>query len=478
MALTHGELFAGISGFGLGFGMAGIETLWQVEIDARCNEVLAHHWPDVRRYGDIRHVGEHNLEPVGVISGGFPCTDLSVAGRRAGLAGKRSGLWWEMLRVIEELRPTWVVIENVPGLRSSWSSTESPPREVQVRDFAQKSDAERRARSLARDWEMEETSDLETILASLGQLGYWWAYRSLDAQYCNLAQRRERVFIVGCLGDLGGLGGAQSGQDVSGLAGLPAKVLFEPESLSWDSAPSRGEGKGVTAPLKASSPSQRAGGSWPVAEEFVVLPFDTTQITSSLNRSNPKPGDPCHPLSASAHAPAIVQYASAGFGAYRQQPGTLRASGGDAGAGSEVLIVQDDIVKHALSGHNQRNDPDGEHFVVAGTLGSRQRNDLDSQGAYVPVAFDWQSGGDVRLNVSSEHTSALQASQTPAVLESMGVRRLTVTECERLQGFSDGFSAVGRASDTARYKMLGNAVAVPVAQWLAERILRVGKSLY
>lgn len=327
-----------------------------------------------------------------------------------------------MLRVIEELHPTWVVIENVPGLRSSWSSTESPPREVQVRDFAQKSDAERWARSLACDWEMEETSDLETILASLGQLGYWWAFRSLDAQYCNLAQRRERVFIVGRSGDVGGLGRAQSRQDVSGLAGLPAKVLFEPESLSWDSAPRRGEGKDVTAPLKASSPSRRAGGSWPIAEEFVVLPFDTTQITSSLNRSNPKSGDPCHPLSASAHAPAIVQ--------------------------------------HALSGHNQRNDPDGEHFVIAYTVqtndgGEHKRKDRPHGGLYVKetdtsltlgssdrtvVAFDWQSGGDVRLNISSEHTSALQASQTPAVLDRgsadakrqeggtgvrFGVRRLT-----------------------------------------------------
>lgn len=179
-------------------------------------------------------------------------------------------------------------------------------------------------------------------------------------------------------------------------------------------------------------------------------------------------------------------HALAGFGEYRQQPGTLRASGGDIGGGSEVLVVQDDdVVRHALSGHNQRNDPDGEHFVVQ-ALSENQHGELrltpcsspvsaggGKPGQGYPVVFNWQSGGDVRLNISSEHTSAMQASQTPAVLTGMGVRRLTVTECERLQGFPDNFTAVDGVSDTARYKMLGNAVAVPKAKWIGRQILGV-----
>jgi len=94
-------------------------TKWQVEMDDYANKVLARHWPNVRRYRDVREVGKHNLEPVDVISGGFPCQDLSVAGKRAGIeAGERSGLWWEMLRVACELRPRFLVVENVPGLLS------------------------------------------------------------------------------------------------------------------------------------------------------------------------------------------------------------------------------------------------------------------------------------------------------------------------------------------------------------------------
>jgi len=401
-------------GFDLGFEQAGLHCAWQVEIDTRCNEVLAYHWPDVKRYGDVRDVGQHNLKAVDIITGGFPCQGLSVAGRRAGLADERSGLWWEFHRIIDELRPRWIVIENVPGLLSSSGGR-----------------------------------DMGAIVGALAKLRYGWAYRVLDAQFYGVAQRRRRVFIVGCLGDWTSA----------------TKVLFEPESLCWNSAPRREAGAKVTA------------------------------------------------------------YTPAGFGEYSQRKGTLRSSGGDCGGGSEMLIVPDecDIVKHALSGHNQRNDPDGEHFVIEayqchggnvgpmGTLrkstggltggvpfiataytiqtndgGKHKRKDRLHGGMYVKeteqaltlgssdqtvVAFDWQSGGDVRLNVSEEHTSALQASQTPAVMERMGIRRLTVTECERLMGFSDGHTAVNEMKDTPRYRMLGNAVCVPVAKWIGERII-------
>lgn len=90
--LTFGSLFAGIGGFELGFERAGMECLWQVENDDRCNQVLRRHWPDVRRYGDVQDYGKGTLAPVDLIVGGFPCQDLSVAGRRKGLGGERSGL--------------------------------------------------------------------------------------------------------------------------------------------------------------------------------------------------------------------------------------------------------------------------------------------------------------------------------------------------------------------------------------------------
>jgi DNA (cytosine-5)-methyltransferase 1 len=113
---TVGSLFAGIGGFDLGFERAGFTTSWQVEIDPYCQKVLAKNFPHAERFGDIRECGSHNLKPVDVICGGFPCQDISNAGKRAGIEGERSGLWSEMHRIIRELRPAYVLVENVAAL--------------------------------------------------------------------------------------------------------------------------------------------------------------------------------------------------------------------------------------------------------------------------------------------------------------------------------------------------------------------------
>ncbi len=114
--LTVGSLFAGIGGFDLGLERAGMTITWQVEINPYCQQVLAQHWPEVTRYGDITHVDWAGVEPVDLLCGGFPCQDLSVAGRGAGITGSRSGLWSEYVRAIRSLRPRYVLVENVPGL--------------------------------------------------------------------------------------------------------------------------------------------------------------------------------------------------------------------------------------------------------------------------------------------------------------------------------------------------------------------------
>jgi len=113
--LTFGSLFAGIGGFDLGLERAGMRCMWQVEIDDYCSRVLAKHWPDVARYGDIKHVGQHNLEAVDLICGGFPCQPVSLAGRREA-QGDTRWLWPEFARVVLDLRPRWVIVENVSGL--------------------------------------------------------------------------------------------------------------------------------------------------------------------------------------------------------------------------------------------------------------------------------------------------------------------------------------------------------------------------
>lgn len=116
-----GSLFSGIGGLELGLEQAGLgHTVWQVEQDAYCRSVLAQHWPNAERFTDVRTVGAANLAPVDVICGGFPCQDVSSAGKRAGLAGARSGLWYEFARIVGELRPSIVIVENVASGASKW----------------------------------------------------------------------------------------------------------------------------------------------------------------------------------------------------------------------------------------------------------------------------------------------------------------------------------------------------------------------
>lgn len=114
--MNVGSLFSGIGGFELGFERAGMRVSWQVEQDAYCRAVLARHFPDAARFEDVREVGGRELDPVDLICGGFPCQDLSTAGRGGGIDGTRSGLWSEFARIVRELRPRYVVVENVPAL--------------------------------------------------------------------------------------------------------------------------------------------------------------------------------------------------------------------------------------------------------------------------------------------------------------------------------------------------------------------------
>jgi DNA (cytosine-5)-methyltransferase 1 len=122
--LTHGSLFTGLGGFDLGFQWASIRTLWQVEQSEFCRTILERHFPDAKRYEDVRAVGARNLCRVDIISGGRPCQDLSLASLRgAGLDGARSGLWREMHRICTELLPRWCIFENVPELRARGADT-------------------------------------------------------------------------------------------------------------------------------------------------------------------------------------------------------------------------------------------------------------------------------------------------------------------------------------------------------------------
>jgi len=169
--LTHGSLFSGVGGFDLGFEAAGFHTAFQVEWDKNCQQVLGYHWPTVPRWFDVSDVSGAELPPVDVISYGFPCQDLSVAGKRAGLDGNRSHLFFEAVRIITEMReatdgryPTWAVAENVAGLLNADGGS-------------------------AMGRVVDE-------LAEAGSLVIEWA--TLDAQWFGVPQRRRRVFVAAC----------------------------------------------------------------------------------------------------------------------------------------------------------------------------------------------------------------------------------------------------------------------------------------
>src|SRR5690606_28825328 len=111
--MRFGSLFAGIGGLDLGLERAGMQCRFQVEIDDYATKVREKHWPDLTRFRDVREVGRHNLLPVDIICGGFSCENISYAGKGAGIDGERSGLFFEALRVVSELRPRYVLLENV-----------------------------------------------------------------------------------------------------------------------------------------------------------------------------------------------------------------------------------------------------------------------------------------------------------------------------------------------------------------------------
>jgi DNA (cytosine-5)-methyltransferase 1 len=353
---------SGIGGAELAF--AGIAShAFMAETDPFARAVLVHRFPHIPLHGDFTKV-EHD-GPVDVLVGGTPCQSFSVAGLRGGMADERGNLALEFLRLADRLRAGWVLWENVPGVLSSNGG----------RDFG-------------------------SFLGGLGELGYGWAYRSLDAQHFGLAQRRCRVFVVGCLGDWR----------------RAASVLFEPASLRGHPAPRREAREGVANAL-----TERADGGW-----RGDLDNDTYVAFDCKAGAKARPVEVAQPVMAAG------------------------PRSGDQGG--------DVIVTHALRAASEDGTGRGTPLVAA--FHQNQRSEVTTN--YTTGALN--SGG------------GKPGQGYPAALIGSGVRRLTPAECERLQGFPDGWTAItyrGKpAADGNRYRALGNAFAVPVVRWIARRLAR------
>lgn len=187
------SFFSGIGGFDLGFESAGFEVSMQCEIEPFCNSILKKNWPNVPKFTDIRELTHDTIPESTVWVGGFPCQDLSLArmGKRAGLRGSKSGLFYEFARLAREGKPRILVIENVAGLLNS-----------------------------------HKGSDFAVLLSTLAELGYAVGWRTFNSKNFGVPQSRQRVYIVACYRDVRG----------------PGKILFEPECSTGNNSESGSDG--------------------------------------------------------------------------------------------------------------------------------------------------------------------------------------------------------------------------------------------
>lgn len=526
----------------------------------------------MKHLGDITKMNGFSAPPVDVIMFGSPCQDLSVAGKRAGLAGERSGLFMEAVRIIKEMReatngqyPKYAVWENVPG---AFGSNKGEDFRAVLEELARIKEAV-----------ISIPGPDKSKWAKAGLItGNDWsiAWRTMDAQYWGVPQRRLRISLV---------------LDLTG--GRAGEILFEPESLRGHFAPGvtpgqaaagavengagtadraftlkirsgcEGGGKGalvqteksatlstlqdqtlfVAEPPKAYSFDSLASNSMKSSNPHSgcreveiaktldtsppdpaknqggiaildVLPFDTTQITSPQNGSNPRFGDPCHPLAATAHPPAavcetvfaesIVEPTFCIHGNTIDRADTAGANG--TGVKEDVCYTLNTIdrpaVAFALDCRNMTVNEELPATLQAKGNGGQSLNYINpvcyaattepnmvicddcspairSRDYKDPniVCYDARGNGDGKTSPTiTGDCNGRITDYTSVIIEKITrwiVRRLTPTECERLQGYPDGWTDLGewidskskahKAADTPRYKALGNSIALP--QW-------------
>ena len=469
--LTAVSLFAGVGGFDLALERAGVKVVAAVEIDKNARGVLAKQFPNTKLFNDVTTVTGKDLRDAGfipehgIITGGFPCQDLSVAGKRTGLAGARSGLFYEIARIADEIKAKWLVLENVPGLLSS-----------------------------------QRGADMGAVVGTLVDLGYGVAWRVLDAQHFGVPQRRRRVFIV-----------AERAGDPTG----PAEVLFERTSLrgnpSTSGTPRQGTagsvGQSVEEPTGSnayaginiqaqvgSSTTLKIGDgggasvmlsssvAYSVREDAQSDTFSATELTAVNALQAHQPSAQSH------HAQTfIVEPANGGkimncLPAELYHHGTVVNQDVDSGH----LVIEPTLYRHAVAYPIQdgREIEKSQNGIGVGDEGDPAYT-IDTTGAQSVatgadvhvISFDTQFGSNA--NAFENQSPTLKASQQPPSVTAAVVRRLTPTECERLQGFPDGWTSeridevwgLDTQADSSRYKQMGNAVAVPCVEWIVNRLV-------
>ncbi len=259
-SLTLGSLFSGSGGFELGALLAGIKPVWNSEIEPFLIRVTTKRLPNVRHYGDVSSLNGAELEPVDIITFGSPCQDMSVAGKRSGLGGERSGLFYEAIRIVKEMRcatngeyPRYIVWENVPGAFSSNKGEDF--RAVLEAVCSVKDENISVPEPPKRKW-----SGAGNIMAD----GFSIAWRTLDAQFWGVPQRRKRIYLVA---------------DFDGECA--GKILFKSEGVSGYSAESFRAWQRA-----ARSTADCAGTAGGNNQPFVVEAFGVCSKSSNAMMSN------------------------------------------------------------------------------------------------------------------------------------------------------------------------------------------------
>lgn len=435
--------------------------------------VLAHRFPDVPLHGDFTTIEDNQYEPIDLLVGGTPCQSFSVAGLRGGLDDDRGNLALEYLRLAQRLRPKWLVWENVPGVLSSAGG----------RDFG-------------------------SILGGLVELGYGFAYRVLDAQYVRVdgfaravPQRRRRVFVVGYLGDWR----------------RAAAVLFERESLSGHSAPSRKARERIADSLTvgANQCSGRPGDITHDVSPALVSSGRGVERTGETRGQDPVIAVQAvaNPLTARMHkginttmdeGQTMVAHALRAEGFDASEDGTGRGTplvpmayrtSGNCGAWAtgettDALTTATDPNHHVLAFSSKDYGNDAAEQVSPTLRAMPHDGSHANGGGQMAVAYSimpMNSGKDYKARETDVSQPIMAGgpvggNQGGDYVATQSVRRLTPTECERLQGFPDGWTAIpwrGKDADACpdgpRYKALGNSMAVNVMRWIGQRIDAVEK---
>ncbi len=449
------SLFSGIEAASVAWHGLGWTPEAFSEIEPFPCAVLAHRFPGIPNVGDMTQVDWTKFRgKVDMVCGGPPCQDFSVAGKGASLQGARGKLSVEYAKAIHAVRPTWCLTENVPG----WLSKKDN----------------------AFGHFLGELSGADAPLVSGREDGKWdragvvsgpvygLAWRVLDAQHFGVPQRRKRVFVVGYLGDWR----------------PAAEVLFEPESLRRDSAEGGEAGEDVAGTI--SSRNKGGGG--------LGTDFD---LDGGLQLYNDEGSEG-----------AIMTKSNLGKGVNNRTPlvvHSLRGEGFDAsedGTGGGVPLVpiafyptnrqpefgnyEDQFPAIKVGSGGQCGNPPAVVYDMRGngdgktvpTLTKEAAGDRPSDyAAMVFMAGQGAKAGSIAASTTVSPTikgASSGLNQAPSVHAGTAVRRLTPTECERLQGFPDGWTQAPYrkkpAADGPRYKSIGNSWAVPCARWIGKRI--------